>query len=301
MQIKNLHINQRKIPYVFIAISFFAHMIGTFLMVADRPMNLLTGLDNDEQEIKIKLVNLDNKRKQIVATEESTIKKADNARFLSKNNNAVERETKSKYVGTFKSAAIGNRDAIANKNIKQTKVRKQKNLKKIKFSDLAFKAKDNFQYKEQPKKQTQTLTKRGLKNGTRNGIALGQTSDFLEDIPLGDFTRLNTQEYEFYGFYHRIREKLEQFWGANIQEKAQKIHKEGRHIASDSNLVTGLTIMLDSRGEIVEILLKSTSGVQELDDAAVEAFNQAGPFPNPPKGMIKNGRATIEWGFVVNT
>ena len=51
----------------------------------------------------------------------------------------------------------------------------------------------------------------------------------------------------------------------------------------------------------MDIVLKSTSGVKELDEAAVESFNQAGPFPNPPKGMLKNGKATIDWGFVVNT
>ena len=124
---------------------------------------------------------------------------------------------------------------------------------------------------------------------------------FLEDIPLGDFTRLNTQEYEFYGFYNRIRQKLEQFWGVNIQEQADKIYKEGRSLASDSNLITGLTISLNGKGEIVQIRVNSTSGMKELDEAAIQSFNQAGPFPNPPKGMLKDGKATIEWGFVVNT
>ena len=47
--------------------------------------------------------------------------------------------------------------------------------------------------------------------------------------------------------------------------------------------------------------LKSTSGVEELDAAAIESFNKAGPFPNPPKEMLENGRAKIEWGFVVKT
>jgi len=44
-----------------------------------------------------------------------------------------------------------------------------------------------------------------------------------------------------------------------------------------------------------------TSGIKELDDAAIESFNEAGPFPNPPKGMIRNGRVTLEWGFVVKS
>ena len=56
---------------------------------------------------------------------------------------------------------------------------------------------------------------------------------------------------------------------------------------------------MDSKGNIVDILIKSTSGIQELDEAAMESFNKAGPFPNPPSGMVKNGFATLEWGFVV--
>ena len=33
--------------------------------------------------------------------------------------------------------------------------------------------------------------------------------------------------------------------------------------------------------------------------SAIDAFNEAGPFPNPPRKMLKNGVATITWDFVV--
>ncbi len=79
------------------------------------------------------------------------------------------------------------------------------------------------------------------------------------------------------------------------------LHKSGRKIASVDNRITSLVITLDSRGAIRDISLKGTSGLKLLDDAAIESFNQAGPFPNPPKGMVKNGVATIEWGFVVKS
>src|SRR5690606_25460008 len=142
---------------------------------------------------------------------------------------------------------------------------------------------------------------RGIKNGNRKKTGLGRSNDFIKDIPLGDFTKLNTQEYEFYGFYHRIKQKLEQFWGRNIQEQAQKMYKSGRHIASDQNLLTSLTITINEKGKIVSVKINSTSGVKELDEAAIQSFNQAGPFPNPPKKMLRNGQAKIEWGLVVNT
>jgi protein TonB len=112
-------------------------------------------------------------------------------------------------------------------------------------------------------------------------------------------THLNTIEFKFYGFYHRIRQKLEQYWGNSLREKADLLAKQGRRIASDVDKITSLSIHIDTRGNIVKIMLRSTSGVKELDDAAIESFNKAGPFPNPPQGMMKDGVAVIEWGFVV--
>ena len=112
-------------------------------------------------------------------------------------------------------------------------------------------------------------------------------------------TRLNTVEFKYYGFYHRIRQKLEQYWGNSLRDKVNALMKSGRRIPANGERITSLTVILDSRGNIIKVQLKGTSGVKELDDAAVESFNKAGPFPNPPKGMIKNGIARIEWGFVV--
>ena len=51
---------------------------------------------------------------------------------------------------------------------------------------------------------------------------------------------------------------------------------------------------------IVDVLKKLVATTDnQLDDAAVESFNKAGPFPNPPLEMLKKGQAEIEWGFVV--
>jgi TonB family protein len=128
-----------------------------------------------------------------------------------------------------------------------------------------------------------------------------RTNDFLENIPPGDLTYLNTIEYKYYGFFHRIRQKIEQFWGRSLKEKAEQLLQEGRRLATDELLITGLVVTLSPEGVITHIRIKGSSGVLELDEAAVEAFNHAGPFPNPPKGLVKNGKVEIEWGFVVDT
>jgi protein TonB len=39
------------------------------------------------------------------------------------------------------------------------------------------------------------------------------------------------------------------------------------------------------------------SGVSELDDEAVRAFNAAAPFPNPPDGLVKDNQITFAFSF----
>jgi len=292
----------KKVLTGFILASIFIHLSMSFVYLNEIKFFDTANMPKPEAEkLLVKLVQAE-KAKQIVQTVESNQEKPKEPKFLSKSNNAHERETKTKNVGKFELANKGVRNATKKVQEKVQDKELSKKLKTIKFSDLSVKSHEKFAVKKKLKKSKTSSQVLGLKSGRKNGKELGASNDFLEDIPLGDFTKLNTQEYEFYGFYHRIREKLEQFWGNNIQSEAEKIFKQGRSIASESNLITGLTIKINKAGEIVDIILKSTSGIKELDDAAVKSFNQAGPFPNPPQGMIKDdGKAVIEWGFVVNT
>lgn len=253
-----------------------------------------------EKVVRLKLLQGTNSkiRKQIVQTEQvNNNKKAEKA-FLGKKNNKVERQTRAANTGKFKTAGVGVRNGSLSKSKARKNLKKKKKI--VSLKDLGFKTNPE-DYSEKKFKKIESSSRKGLANGSRAQKGLGQSNDFIEDIPLGDFTKLNTQEFEFYGFYNRIREKLEQFWGRNIEEQSEKIFKQGRSIASDTNHITALEIEINNIGEIVKVDIKSASGIRELDSAAIETFNQAGPFPNPPSKMLKNGRAKIKWSFVVNT
>jgi TonB family protein len=294
--------NNQNILKYFLVFSIFAHSVVlvfkspgiSFTSVFDKPK---------EKVIKIKLFNKNSKTKrQIVQTEkmiENHKKPMENA-YLGKANNRVDRQTKAAITGKFKSAGIGNKKGTVQKTQSRKSAKVKEKVKNLKFSDLAVKSSPATFTKKKMQDSNMQLAK-GLKNGSQKSMGLGQTNDYIEDVPLGDFTKLNTQQFEFYGFYDRIRQRLEMFWGTNIQEQAEKLMKKGRSIASDQNHITALLIELNEKGEIVDVSVDSPSGVRELDNAAIRTFNQAGPFPNPPKGMIKNGRAKIKWSFVVNS
>jgi len=128
------------------------------------------------------------------------------------------------------------------------------------------------------------------------------TNDNLEDAKDDLITRLNTREYKYAGYYHRIKEQLNQWWVPKVQEKFTKLMQQGRTIASTENKVTSLIIVLNDKGNLVNVQLLAASGVRDLDDAAVEAFRSAAPFPNPPKGMIESdGNVRIRWDCVVES
>lgn len=227
-------------------------------------------------------------KKQIVQSEDTDDKNLKENAYLSDKDRSFDRESKARQTAPFKSGAKTKGGAPPVKTAKD-----------LKLSDLGAKEGKENPLKDAAERYTKAQKSHGDNSSTEEAVS--STNDHLEEVPLGDFTHLNTVEYKYYGFYHRVRQKLEQFWGRSIHEKAQELLKMGRQVASSEEFVTSLQVTLDHEGEIVEIKLMGTSGIKELDDAAVESFNEAGPFPNPPKGLVKNGRVVLEWGFVVST
>ncbi len=248
--------------------------------------------------IKLKLVQESTKyqkktpRKQIVQSEDTTSKERKKDAFLSDKNRSFERQTMAKTIDSFKKAAQSNSQSNSTSEERKGAKKNAPHLKDLKLSDFGIAS-----WGPLPQK---AVGKKGMSNGDPLEQGLSATNDYVQEMQLGDFTHLNTIEYKHYGFFHRIRQKLEQFWGRSIREKSQAIFRSGRSIASQ-DYVTSLQVALNDRGEIVGVKILGSSGVKELDDAALESFKQAGPFPNPPKDLLVNGIATIEWGFVVKS
>lgn len=128
------------------------------------------------------------------------------------------------------------------------------------------------------------------------------TSDYLKDVKDGQRTLLNTKEFVYFSYYRRIRERLEIAWNSKLRSAMQGYFVSGRQLASERNYQTRVIVMLDRHGRITNVQMLSASGVRDLDQAAVDAFNQAGPFPDPPSGLIdRDGVIRIPWEFVVQS
>lgn len=300
-QQKQNELNRKLIALAFV-VSLFAHL--SFLPVEFK--NVIRTVVSDkkkEQKIRIRFAPQSKESKrQIVTTTNTNEMPVENAKHLSEKNNKVLKETKSRVVDSFKVAGYGNNKVVNQKEQVATESKTKRTASKktevIKDSDKKISFKDlSFASNKKVRKQSRLI--KGVKSGIRGKTGIASNNDYLEEVPLGDMTRLNTQEFKYYGFYFRIKQQLEQYWGSSIREKITKVYKrDGRFPASDKFL-TSVQVVLNGKGQIVDVIIKGSSGVSELDEAAIESFNRAGPFPNPPKGMLVNDRASIEWGFAV--
>lgn len=127
-------------------------------------------------------------------------------------------------------------------------------------------------------------------------------AEYVKGISAGETTALNTQEFVFYSFFERIRSQLDRAWEPILREELIRIYKQGRRLASDQDHVTRVAVVLDPSGQVVGVEILGESGTRVLDEAAIRAFNRAGPFPNPPKALIgTRGTVSIRWEFILKT
>lgn len=136
----------------------------------------------------------------------------------------------------------------------------------------------------------------------QGSLAAQVRGEYVKGFKQGEQTMLNTREFVFYGYFQRIRERLDRAWDRSLKDKLTQYFYKGRQLASEQDYITKLLVTLDNDGQITRVQLVGQSGTRDLDDAAIRAFNDAGPFPNPPKGLVDaEGQIQVRWDFVLRT
>lgn len=288
----------------------------------------------DAEELLKQFEQMQAKQGQIVSQSDTPVnnEKPKDAKFLSKHDQAVEKETRAALNDKFRNSTGSTGPNAAKMNSGEAA---KATPDSPGAQDVAKKAKDREPAPEDAEKNPQDSSlaakdlltdKDGIKSDGLKGLggkfALkdlkpnfkprpgsqangggdgpSATDDHLNDVATGAQTLLNTREFVYYSYYTRIKDKLRQYWEPKIKEKMERIVRQGRTIASETERVTKVVIILDSRGTLVRVQVVGASGLVDLDDAAVEAFKAAAPFPNPPKGIVeKDGLIRIRWDFVL--
>ncbi len=252
---------------------------------------------SEKQKNETRQVQLNDRTKQIIEQENSVNdEKPVKDAYLSQFNQRVERETRAREHGRYNNKPEVSKRGDPNANNQQQKTNKPiaKRMDKSSMGDLpldSLKPQFNWDHINGPK---------GKLRADGRDLASAQTDDYIKDSELGMQTLLNTREFKYYSYYNRIKRQLSNYWEPKIKEKVEGMFRRGRKIASQEDRITRLLIELNAEGVLVGVKLVGESGVSDLDDAAIEAFREAAPFPNPPAGIIDpDGKVRIRWDFVL--
>jgi len=122
------------------------------------------------------------------------------------------------------------------------------------------------------------------------------TQDYLKDIDDGEETALNSKKWRFSSFFNRVKRQVEEHW--HPAEVYRRRDPTGA-IYGHTNRLTLIRVHLKPDGHLANVALESASGLEFLDDEAIQAFRAAQPFPNPPRGLIEDdGLIKFQFGFL---
>lgn len=287
--------------FQFIFISLLIHLsFALFSLIPIRPelvlnenitIELLSPTPPTEKTKPVeKNKKIERLEKQVVEQDQKpSTDEAPDTRFLSAQNQKVEKQTVTQNRGEFQNNK---------KRAPPGKVHDSTN-KKISLSSIAPKLGSKNAFDPSALKQENQEAKDSAESAAAGGSA---TQDYLKDVDQGLETLLNAREFKYYSYYNRIRRQLSQHWEPKVRVKMSQMFKQGRFLASATDRVTKLIVVLDKKGNLVTVQMVKDSGVTDLDDAAIEAFQSAAPFPNPPQGIIEqDGTVKIRWDFVLET
>jgi TonB family protein len=122
------------------------------------------------------------------------------------------------------------------------------------------------------------------------------SDDALLDVnEYGERTNLNSRRFKYWDFFHRVRTQVKQQWRPN---DVYRRRDPAWSIYQRQNRLTVLHVVLDDDGNVVNVKRARKSGLPFLDEEAVRAFTAAGPFLNPPRGLVdERGRIVFNFGF----
>ena len=248
---------------------------------------------------------------QIAETEHVDNNKLDpKAKFLSDKNQQVEKETRAKRIDDFrKKEGTGAKGTETAKNAfipptgeKSGEENGEKDAPKdeLDVADGSGPSARGKSGNSGVKRDWKTLSLKDL-SVDGDGGAAAATDDQLNGVAEGERTVLSTREFRYFSYYHRIKELLRQHWKPTVERKLLSIWSRGKNVGEDE-MITKVLVLLDTKGQIQKVSRVGSSGYAELDEAAVESFQKAGPFPNPPPGLIENdGFVRIRWDFILKT
>lgn len=124
----------------------------------------------------------------------------------------------------------------------------------------------------------------------------GGTMDYLKGVDDGDTTALNSKKWKNAPFFNRVKRAVAEEWHP---EMVYVQHDPNGNVYGVKDRVTVLRIHLSPNGKLAGWTMMQSSGIDFLDDEAIDAFKKASPFLNPPKDLVdEDGKIHFNFAFI---
>lgn len=301
----------RKRVVPFLIISLLIHLLIMTTMIIKDMFFSSTQIADQKPEPSVQFLEFADMGRLVDQDEtETNNQKPKDSKFLSAKDKTVKKETKAVHHGDFQNRDSKPAQKSATQQASQAQVQQAQQAavpSSTAESMKTFKGGDMFVPSKKQEQKAATVS--DLRPNTLNAMSesametVSQTPDYLKDVAAGAETHLNTAEFLYYSYFNRIRKDLRQRWEPLIHQKVRDVIKKGqqRELASTDTKMTSVLFTLDDRGVITRIQVRTTSGLSDLDDAAIEALRAIGQFPHPPKDLVINGIVQIPWTFILES
>jgi len=224
-------------------------------------------------------------RQAMVPQKELKEDDTDLARFLSQDKQRVRKETQAETSGMTSNRSPGQKANSERKENKPTTQDSHKKTAKDYDPEGIDIAKNLKEYAQSLDNAPSTV-----------GEALPQ------DVSIGTFTALNTDRYVFYSFFARIEDMVRFRWESRVRQAVDTFDRSYiLSVVGRKNWLTSVDIWLTKDGRFHSAHILKESGIPRFDQAAIQAFKEAGMFPNPPQEMVEDdGFIHLKYSFNVN-
>ena len=135
--------------------------------------------------------------------------------------------------------------------------------------------------------------------GRKGSLAGSPSMDYVQGVREGDGTFLNTKEFKYATFIHRVSDAVYPYWDSYLHTEYRR-RDPSRRIYGLKDRATVVHLEIGLSGEVSAVQVQESSGVTFLDDVIVRAIEVAQPFPNPPEAMAdEDGIIRLSYRFVV--
>ncbi|HIA03707.1 MAG TPA: energy transducer TonB [Myxococcales bacterium] len=112
----------------------------------------------------------------------------------------------------------------------------------------------------------------------------------------GAQTMLNSRRFQHWDFFNTVKSRVRKHWKpAHLYRRRDPTGK----VYGIKDRLTVVEITLDPKGYVTRLTTVKDSGVDFLDHEARRALRSAGPFSNPPNGLLnKHGAVRFQFGFL---